>query len=49
MLEMLVLTGAIEPAAAKVKFAGVTLAGQGYVGAGYLVVTCRGCCATPCG
>ena len=42
MIETKGLTGAIEAADAMVKTANVTLTGKEYVGAAYVVVTCRG-------
>jgi ethanolamine utilization protein EutM len=42
MIETKGLTGAIEAADAMVKTASVTLTGKEYVGAAYVVVTCRG-------
>ncbi len=42
MIETNGLTGAIEAADTMVKTANVTLAGKEYVGAAYVVVTCRG-------
>jgi ethanolamine utilization protein EutM len=42
MIETKGLTGAIEAADAMVKTANVTLTGKEYIGAAYVVVTCRG-------
>ena len=42
MIETKGLTGAIEAADAMVKAANVTLEGRDYVGAGLVMVTCRG-------
>ncbi|MGO9242940.1 MAG: BMC domain-containing protein [Bryobacteraceae bacterium] len=42
MIETKGLTGAIEAADAMVKTANVTLTGKEYVGAAYVMVTCRG-------
>lgn len=42
MIETKGLTGAVEAADAMVKTANVTLTGKEYVGAAYVVVTCRG-------
>ena len=42
MIETKGLTGAIEAADTMVKTANVTLTGREYVGAAYVVVTCRG-------
>jgi ethanolamine utilization protein EutM len=42
MIETKGLTGAIEAADAMVKTANVTLTGKEYVGAAYVVITCRG-------
>ena len=42
MIETKGLTGAIEAADTMVKTANVTLMGKEYVGAAYVVVTCRG-------
>jgi ethanolamine utilization protein EutM len=42
MIETKGLVGAIEAADAMVKAASVTLTGKEYIGAAYVVVTCRG-------
>ena len=42
MIETKGLTGAIEAADAMAKTASITLSGKEYVGAGYVMVTCRG-------
>ena len=42
MIETKGLTGAIEAADTMVKTANITLTGKEYVGAGYVVVSCRG-------
>ena len=42
MIETKGLTGAVEAADAMVKTANVTLTGKEYVGAAYVVITCRG-------